>query len=249
MEMREPERLSADEIAIPIADGFVVTPVSPNSKKITTAQGTWFTEHITAFEAALFGSNFRDPEMGYAPFIDEASFIDYMLLQEFFKNRDAFHSRTFLYKDRGDVIHMGPIWDLNIAMGYFSFQGIEGTDGWLLTGGGGPITRSPWTARLLQDPAFAERYVARWRELRQGIFSTTQLNNRIENIAAELETAQVRHFVRWPTLGVTLLPSIQFLMFTGPHPASYQGELDYLKTWLQDRSTWIDANMGGLLGS
>jgi len=247
MEMHEPKRLDPDEVRIPIAGGFVITPVSPNRNQITPAQVSWFENHITAFESALFGENFRDPVLGYAPFIDRDSFIEYMLLQEFFKNRDAFHSSTFLYKDRGGVIHMGPIWDLNIAMGYFSFQGLQSTDGWLLNGGGGPIARSPWTARLLEDPAFARRYVERWRELRQGVLSTGSLNGRINAIAAQLETAQARQFIRWPSLGMTLFPNINFLMFTGPHPDSFEGELRYLQDWLQERGGWMDAQIGTLI--
>ncbi|MCF6287222.1 MAG: CotH kinase family protein [Candidatus Hydrogenedentes bacterium] len=247
MEMRRPDRLDESEVAIEIAEGFVLTPVSPNSNRITSAQVAWFTEHITAFETALFAANFRDPVFGYAPFIDIDSFIDYMLLQELFKNRDAFHSSTFLYKDREDVIHMGPIWDLNIAMGYFSFQGIEGTSGWLLTDYDGPISRSPWTERLLQDPDFAERYAARWTEIRREFLSTAKINNRIDAIVAQLDTAQARQFIRWPSLGMTLLPDINFLMFIGPHPDSYQGEILFLKNWLQDRAGWMDAHMPGLL--
>ncbi len=246
MEMREPDRLDPGEVAIPIRDGFVMTPVSPNSSKITGAQVVWFRRHIQAFEAALFGPDFRDPEKGYAPFIDTDSFVDYMLLQEFFKNRDAFHSSTFLYKDREDVIHMGPIWDLNIAMGYFSFQGIQGTDGWLLNTNGGPVSRSPWTARLLEDPAFAQRYQARWQELRNSTLSTVAIEERIDALVAQLNTAQARQFIRWPSLGMTLFPDINFLMFAGPHPDSYQGEIEYLKTWLEDRGRWIDEHIAEL---
>ncbi len=247
MEMREPDRLDPDEVAIPISDGFVLTPVSPNSAQITTEQVTWFTNHITAFETALFGENFRDPETGYAAYIDVDSFIEYMLLQEYFKNRDAFHSSTFLYKDREDVIHMGPIWDLNIAMGYFSFQGLQETSGWLLTGERSRISRSPWTARLLEDPDFAQRYADRWSTLRAELLSVGKVNNRIDAIVAQLDTAQARQFIRWPSLGMTLLPDFKFLMFTGPHPDSYQGEIDYLKSWLYERANWMDANIGLLV--
>lgn len=246
LEIMLPSRLDDDEVGLPVAGGFVASLVYPKPEDILPVQQAWIQEYLHDFELALFGRRFADPEAGYAAYIDVPSFIDYMLLQEYFKNRDAFHSSTFLYKDREGLLRMGPIWDLNIAMGYFSFQGLEGTADWLLNKEGGPIERSPWTARLLEDPAFRAQYIARWQELRQGILSTREMNARIDAAAAELDTAQVRQFVRWPSLGMTLLPDLRFLMFAGPHPESYQGELLYMKNWLQERGTWMDGNLGSL---
>jgi len=246
LEIMLPSRLDVDEVGLPLRGGFVASLVYPKPENILPVQQDWITNHLQEFERALFGRNFTDPNLGYARFIDENSFIDYMLLQEFFKNRDAFHSSTFFYKDRGGVLHMGPIWDLNIAMGYFSFQGLEGTADWLLNKEDGPIERSPWTKRLLEDPGFRDRYIARWRELRQDILSSGGMNQRIDAAAAELDTAQVRQFIRWPSLGMTLLPDLRFLMFAGPHPDSYQGELDYLKTWVHERGLWMDNNLDSL---
>ena len=246
LEIMLPSRLDANEIGLPLSGGFVASLVYPRPDNVLPVQQAWIQKYLKDFERALFGRTFTNPDTGYAAFIDEPSFIDYMLLQEYFKNRDAFHSSTFLYKDREGVLHLGPIWDLNIGMGYFSFQGLEGTGDWLLNKEGGPIERSPWTARLLEDPGFRERYIARWRELRGGILSTREMNARIDAAASELETAQVRQFVRWPSLGMTLLPDLRFLMFAGPHPDSYQGELQYMKNWLKERATWMDGNLGSL---
>lgn len=246
LELMEPSRLDPDEVGLPIADGFVASLVYPNPDDITDLQQRWIQGHLAAFEQALFSGTFTNPQSGYAKYIDEDSFIDYMLFQEYFKNRDAFHSSTFVYKDREDVLHLGPMWDLNIAMGYFSFQGLEGTEDFILTKEGGPIARSAWPRRLLRDPAFKERYIARWNELRDGIFDTTTMNTRIDGIVAEVGTAQARQFLRWKTLGYTLFPDIRYLMFAGPHPDSYQGEIQYLKDWLQERAEWIDANIDEL---
>lgn len=246
LEIMLPSRLDVDEIGIPLSGGFVASLVYPKPSDSLRVQRNWITKYLADFEKALFSTTFTNPESGYARFIDEPSFIDYMLLQEFFKNRDAFHSSTFLYKDRGGALRLGPIWDLNIAMGYFSFQGLEGTADWLLNQEGGPIERSPWTRRLLQDPGFRSRYIARWNELRQGILSNREMNQRIDAAADELKTAQVRQFVRWPSLGMMLFPDIRYLMFAGPHPESYQGEIQYLKNWLHDRGEWMDTHTGSL---
>lgn len=247
LEIMEPERLDEGEVGLPLSEGFVASLVYPSPDNITPAQQTWITNHLTAFETALFSANFTDPVQGYAPFIDEASFIDYMILQEYFKNRDAFHSSTFFYKDREGALTMGPVWDLNIAMGYFSFLDHEKVEGFILnTEDGGGISRSPWARRLLEDPGFKQRLKDRWNELRETIFSTANINAKIDGIVAELETAQARQFLRWKTLGYTLVPDLRYIMFAGPHPDSYQGEVVYLKKWLHERAAWIDENLGSL---
>lgn len=243
LEIMRPSRLDADELGLPLSGGFAASVIYPNPDDINDTQQRWIQDHLNAFEDALFGPNFTNPESGYARFIDVDSFVDYMIFQEYFKNRDAFHSSTFLYKDRDDVLRMGPMWDLNIAMGYFSFQGLDGVEDWILNKEGGPIERSPWARRLLQDPAFRQRFIDRWTELRNGIFNTVNMNARIDDIVAELETAQARQFLRWKSLGFTLFPDIRYLMFAGPHPDSYQGEIEYLKTWLEERAEWMEANI------
>ena len=247
LEMMEPERLDEDEVGLPLSEGFVASLVYPSPDNITPAQQTWITNHLAAFETALFSANFTDPVQGYAPFINEASFIDYMILQEYFKNRDAFHSSTFFYKDREGALTMGPIWDLNITMGYFSFLDHEKIEGFILnTEDGGGISRSPWTRRLLEDPGFKQRFKDRWNALRDDILSTASMNAKIAGITGELKTAHARQFLRWKTLGYTLVPDLRFVMFAGPHPDSFQGEVAYLKKWLQERAVWIDANLDSL---
>lgn len=246
LELMKPDRLDADELGLPLSGDFVASLVYPSPDNITAEQQAWIQDYLAQFEAALFGENFTDPELGYRRFINEESFIDYMILQEYTKNRDAFHSSTFFYKDRDDVIHMGPVWDLNIAMGYFSFAGLQETSGFILDKDGGRIARSPWARRLLEDPAFKAHFIARWNELRDGALSTATVNAKIDGIVSELDTAQARQFLRWKTLGYTLFPDIRYLMFTGPHPDSYQGEVAYLKDWLQERAEWMDENLGSL---
>jgi len=46
-------------------------------------------DHVNDFEEALFGNNFKDPDIGYRSFIDLPSFIDWFLVNEISKNQDA----------------------------------------------------------------------------------------------------------------------------------------------------------------
>jgi hypothetical protein len=56
-----------------------------------------------------------------------------------------------------------------------------------------------------------------------------------------MANAQVRHFKKWPILGIS-----------GPAPevlavaTTYEAELDTLKSWITKRLLWLDANIPGL---
>ena len=75
-------------------------------------------DHISNFESALFGENFKDPDLGYRSFIDLPSFIDWFLVNEISKNQDAkSYSSIFLNYVPGEKIKMGPVWDFDLAFG------------------------------------------------------------------------------------------------------------------------------------
>jgi len=241
------EQQDPGERVFPVAGDFLLSIKYPKPEKITGLQFAWIRRYVGDFEAALFGPDFTDPGHGYAAYIDVASFVDYILLQDFLKNRDAFRASVFLYKDRQEKLCLGPIWDLNIAMGYYSFSGFQDPTGWFLQSPYRKLPHSPWTDRLFEDPAFAQRYRQRWDELRQGLLSTASLNQRIDGYAAHLATAQVRNFIRWNSLGRTLFPRIDLLMYMGPHPDSYAGEVQLLKDWMAQRAEWMDGHIDELL--
>jgi hypothetical protein len=105
---------------------------------------------VNRCEAALYGPDFRDPEKGYAAFIDVDAFIDYHLLIEVTKNVDGFRFSTFYHKDRGGKIRMGPLWDWNL-----SFGNCNGKQGFMAEGWLWPQLDDKeysWFRRLFEDP-------------------------------------------------------------------------------------------------
>jgi hypothetical protein len=61
---------------------------------------------------------------------------------------------------------------------------------------------------------------------------------KIDTLYNQLAVPAERHFTRWPILSTYVWPNF----FIGD---TYLEEMDYLKTWLIDRVTWMDANMWG----
>src|SRR5262245_479225 len=49
--------------------------------------------------------------------VDERSAIDFAIVQELFKNQDAFHASTFMALHDDGRLRLGPVWDFDISMG------------------------------------------------------------------------------------------------------------------------------------
>ena len=141
--------------------------VDPKESEITTAQSAWIRGYLDAFENALYGPNFADPETGYAKYIDVDCFIDHNLLNMLAMNVDALRLSTYMYKPRDGKLEMGPLWDFDRAL--------DSTDGrddnaqsWHGTGDGTDYLKYVWWDRLFQDTNFWQKYIDRWYVLRKG---------------------------------------------------------------------------------
>lgn len=153
---------------------------------------------LSAAEHTLYGARFADPERGWRSRIDEAHAIDYVLLNELFKNEDAFHGSTYLARGGSGRWLLGPLWDLDVSMGNSDY----GPSRFL---GGSMLAERHWASRLYGDERFVASLAARWRALRsQGLAS--DLARRVDRHASALtgSGAAGRNFRRWPVLGKRL---------------------------------------------
>jgi hypothetical protein len=214
----------------------------PKWQDIVQKQKDYIRQKITTFELALQGAQYRDPYIGYRAFIDVNSFIDYFILVEMSKNTDGFRLSTFLHKDRDDrdpLIHMGPVWDYDLAFGNANYLDAFNTYGWNYIipsdGWGTPF----WWSKLISDPYFANLLNCRWHSLRQDVLSETSLMELINVYLGAIDSAGYRNFDKWPIHGVYIWPN----QFFGN---SYEEDIAYMKQWILDRIAWMDANMPGV---
>lgn len=215
--------------------------IRPQNEDITQSQRVWIQQYLGDLERALFGSDFKDPETGYAKFLDPDTFIDYHWITETFKEMDGFRLSTILHKDRGGKLKMGPVWDYNLSFGnHNEAEGWNGHSpiGWYHTNLSEGMYLNGWYTRLFEDPEFAENYRLRWWELRNGAFDTDHIVNMIENYAELLDEAQQRNFERWDIIGEDVWH------YSRDGLESYEAEVEFIVDWIQDRLEWIDSQMG-----
>ena len=212
-------------------------------------QQAYIEAYIDSFETALDGPLFTDPAQGYARFIDQRSFIDFLIINELGRNVDGYRLSTFLYKDKDSKdgkLTMGPLWDFDLAWHDADYCNGSSYSGWAYDLNydcpGGKMVPF-WWWRLLEDPSFTDSLRCRWDELRNGPLNTDSLAAWCDTMAAYLDESQQRNFEVWPILNTYVWPN------PAPIPADYPGEIVELKDWIALRNAWLDMhwpeNIGG----
>ncbi len=218
--------------------GFAL--VRPQHEDITPEQRSWISGYIGDLETALFGHNFRDSRDGYAAWMDPESFIDHHLITEALKEMDGYRLSTFMYKDRGGRLVMGPLWDYNLSIGNHDPRegwGGDSPTGWYYTNLWEGAYVNGWYTRLFQDPDFKKRYHERWWELRQGPFATDHVVNMINDYVEKLDEARKRNFERWPIIGEDVWK------YSRPGLPTYEDEIRFIINFIEDRFEWIDSQI------
>ncbi|MDP6922326.1 MAG: CotH kinase family protein [Lutibacter sp.] len=217
----------------------------PDAEDIEPEEKAYIQAYIHGFENALKSADFTDPNTGYLSFIDRDSFIDFFLLNELSNNPDGYRISTYMYKDKGGKLQMGPIWDFNIAFGNVDYCNAWETDHWAYRFKdycpGGEWQVPFWWERLMEDPAFVSALKARWTSLRQGPFSASFIDQLLQSKRAYLEDtgALGRNYDRWQVLGTYIWPNY----YIGQH---YGEEYVYFRQWISARLAWMDGAIADL---
>ena len=139
-------------------DGIPFGVKSPDEDEITKEQTDYIKQYVHETAEALYGPDFKDPEKGYAKYIDVDSFIDYWIVFEVMGNHELGNpGSVYMHKDRGGKLVAGPCWDFD--WGVLSYNTSPQAKTGLINGS------AIWYGRLRQDPAFEAKLKARFDEL------------------------------------------------------------------------------------
>jgi hypothetical protein len=159
------------------------------------------------------------------------SAVDWVILQELFKNNDAYFLSIHLWRDQGGPLRHTP-WDVELSLGYPYYD----------CGAESFLPRRDFIDMYAADPAFTTRLAERWGELRQDQLSDEAILARIAAYEATLGDAIARNFERWP---------VDEIVFSWGDvdnwlcPAStWEEEHDRVLAWIPARTAWLDENIG-----
>jgi hypothetical protein len=212
-------------------DCEIVDPEPSNTQQVQ-----WITQYVQSFHNTLFTT----PLGNYAQYIDVASFVDNLIINELSRNVDAYVRSSYYHKDRDGLLKGGPLWDYNFS---------------LAVGGSGTVAPAPamngfqyqgtrnvnsWYPRLVTDPAFMNAVKARWKSLRTGLYSDAMLQARIDTLTSALDpTAVARDYAKWPVSSV--LPNGMNGIVRGPSVATWEGQVQAMRDFVMQRAAYMDA--------
>ena len=218
----------------------------PKSSEIHAYQKNYIKNYIYDFESSLASDQFKNSENGYRKYIDVNSFIDFFILNEISNNVDGFRLSTYLHKDREKKLIIGPIWDFNLSFGNADYCGGDRYDIWLHKFNERCLDdfwNIPfWWNRFLEDENFVNQLKDRWNELRISTLSDENIISLIDDYYSFLnnETDIVKkNFDKWRIFGVYIWPN----SFIGNN---YYEEIDFLKNWIKNRTSWLDESINNL---
>ncbi|HTV08966.1 MAG TPA: CotH kinase family protein [Candidatus Aquilonibacter sp.] len=212
--------------------GLIDPDFSPDPE--VPAQTGYITRYVANAENALFGANYTDPQVGWRAYFDEASLVNFYIVNDVMGNVDGgdFYSSDYLYKTVDNpLLYMGPVWDFDIAAGNVNYQPIVSpTVPWMQE-------QALWYKQLFTDPSFAADVQTQWNALKNNGVFTNWISSIQEESTALTQSAQ-NNFTRWPMIGETVWPN--------PSAAdTYAGSVAAFTGWVDQRIGYLDSVLNG----
>lgn len=194
-------------------------------------------DYLSNVDAVLFSNNFTDAEEGYKKYIDLDSFVEWYLINEISKNNDAiFYTSCYMNLKRGGKLKMGPLWDFDVAFGGYPWEPRGSEVSNVPEGFYVKDVAWTWYGRLFQDPVFVSRVKERFNYY---YTNREQIYEHIDSNAAKIKAKIHEDNKLWGTVCSKTATEEEVKTI-------YQEKVDYLKSWIETRMTWLFENINNL---
>lgn len=208
------------------------------SKETSAARDSFreFEDFINRFEELLYADE-KDWEQ-ISDMIDTDSFIKYYFLEELAANPDSCRTSLYMYRDGpNDILHMGPVWDFDKALGYSTRQKYGGnpTADYVrdIEEYMGTEKNVTWYTELFKIPEFQEAAERLYHEQIEEVFSTA--GSRIDSYRSELWASAKRNYRTWNISDIPVNSDHDPYEYT-----SWEESVDGLKQWVEERTASME---------
>lgn len=210
----------------------VATPLAPElAASYASAQ-----RHLNEFEAALYAP--RPDWAKISSMIDVDSFLTYYFALEFSANPDAVTSSVYFWRDGStDVLHAGPAWDFDIALGLYGSEeyGGNATADYVMNAATLRKGGTAWFQELFRNPEFAARAGALYDEKVRPVLASTLA--RLDADVASVQASADANFSRWPEV----LDRRSVIVGARASSPAWKAEAAFLREWVAQRIAHLDS--------
>ena len=197
----------------------------PNNVRRTVEQGKYIYNFLYNVSYVIRSRDWEN----ISAILDIDSFVDFYIVQEFSRDPDAGFSSIFMqvkWEDEERILHMGPVWDFDIALGNNPGSrptGIRAAD------------RHYWFGNLIMVPEFQELVRERWEEIREN--QLLEMVEKIEYLTYHYIEAFYRNFERHPILGTgeAVWRNHERVLEID----TFMGQIEYLFEFMEARANWF----------
>lgn len=200
----------------------------PKPENATYYQTSYIKNEFTKLETTAMNGDISVIN-GYPSVIDVTSFIDFMIINEYACNADAYTYSTYFHKDRNGKLRAGPIWDLDLTFGNDLFMwGLDRSrpDVWFFQ------DYQNDGSRFWRDLFYNSQYKCylskRWNELTAAgqPLNRDVIYSFIDTTVDSITEAATRDYQRWGKTG------------------SLAQRISSIKSFIATRSSWMTLNLG-----
>ena len=216
--------------------GIKMTYKYPDDEDYDPAQYNYISDFITSAEKALYGSDYKDTQIGWRKWFDEKTLVDFIIIKELVGDLDGYTS-TYMYKRRGvDKLFFGPIWDCDKGWNndkrvpHYEYQPLES----LMIKAGfwmPPYVSNDWFWRFWSDSSLRKAVNERWKAKRDELLAETYriLDEEPVNMAKAIEA----NFTVWPFY-------YQYSGEANMPAATYAAEIERIRNLTERRANLLD---------
>jgi hypothetical protein len=198
---------------------------SPEFVKTNTDMMKYVKGYVDAFEDAIRTpdgyTTYQGEAVHYTELYDMDALTAYFLVTELFFNIDGMKKSTYLHKDNGELMKMGPIWDMDWSAGGPYDQGTDNR--WQVLFYDDEMVSDQWYRSIIGDPYFAYRVKSLYDEYRDSIGEFTAVGGRIDQNVAYMQEAGKKNDSKWTS-----------------QVRGFLADSELLKGWMNKRISWMD---------
>lgn len=186
--------------------------------------------YIQAVEDSVTASDFYTTYDGgkkhYTDLVDLDSLVRYLILNEFYWNTETMKKSTYMYKDLGGKLYIGPVWDMDWTSNSIVSQGeTSNYSVWMVNQASQNAQADSWYKTLIKDPYFVTQMYECYQENRQNFEDIVKTGGIIDQEKEYLaESAQANYEAGYLR-----------------HRSDFETETERLRTFLKNRLNWLDA--------